>query len=254
MTNLAFDNVSALAPQVLKPEQISQQQLAEINAKLEKMTAQERVNWALMNLPHNFMVSTSFGIQSAVMLHLVTQQYPNIQVVFTDTGYLFPETYQFADELTERLSLNLKTYRASMSPAWQEARFGKLWEKGEEGIAKYNHMNKVTPMRTAQSELGVKSWFAGLRRTQSDQRNTLDVLQIVDGKFKIYPILDWSNKDVHYYLEGNGLPYHPLWEKGYVSVGDWHTTRPLEPGMSEQDTRFFGLNRECGLHEFGDGI
>ncbi|MBE1299564.1 MAG: phosphoadenylyl-sulfate reductase [Alteromonadaceae bacterium] len=254
MTNLAIDKIKNVLPSKLVPEQVTKEELVSLNRALEKMSAQERISWALMNLPHNFMLSTSFGIQSAVMLHLVTEQYPNVPVVFTDTGYLFPETYQFADQLTERLALNLKTYRSQLSPAWQEARFGKLWEKGEEGIAKYNHMNKVTPMRAAQDELGVKSWFAGLRRTQSDQRNTLNVLQLVDGKFKIYPILDWTNKDVHYYLEGHNLPYHPLWEQGYVSVGDWHTTRPLEAGMSEQDTRFFGLNRECGLHEFGDGI
>lgn len=254
MTNLAIDKIKNVLPSKLVPEQVTKEELVSLNKALEKMSAQERISWALMNLPHNFMLSTSFGIQSAVMLHLVTEQYPNVPVVFTDTGYLFPETYQFADQLTERLALNLKTYRSHLSPAWQEARFGKLWEKGEEGIAKYNHMNKVTPMRAAQDELGVKSWFAGLRRTQSDQRNTLNVLQLVDGKFKIYPILDWTNKDVHYYLEGHNLPYHPLWEQGYVSVGDWHTTRPLEAGMSEQDTRFFGLNRECGLHEFGDGI
>lgn len=254
MTNLAIDKIKNVLPSKLVPEQVTKKELVSLNKALEKMSAQERISWALMNLPHNFMLSTSFGIQSAVMLHLVTEQYPNVPVVFTDTGYLFPETYQFADQLTERLALNLKTYRSQLSPAWQEARFGKLWEKGEEGIAKYNHMNKVTPMRAAQDELGVKSWFAGLRRTQSDQRNTLNVLQLVDGKFKIYPILDWTNKDVHYYLEGHHLPYHPLWEQGYVSVGDWHTTRPLEAGMSEQDTRFFGLNRECGLHEFGDGI
>ena len=254
MTNLAIDKIKNVLPSKLVPEQVTKEELVSLNKALEKMSAQERISWALMNLPHNFMLSTSFGIQSAVMLHLVTEQYPNVPVVFTDTGYLFPETYQFADQLTERLALNLKTYRSHLSPAWQEARFGKLWEKGEEGIAKYNHMNKVTPMRAAQDELGVKSWFAGLRRTQSDQRNTLNVLQLIDGKFKIYPILDWTNKDVHYYLEGHDLPYHPLWEQGYVSAGDWHTTRPLEAGMSEQDTRFFGLNRECGLHEFGDGI
>ena len=73
-------------------------------------------------------------------------------------------------------------------------------------------------------------------------------------QFKLYPIIDWSNKDLHYYLKDNGLDYHPLWEQGYVSIGDWHTTQSLQEGMSEQDTRFFGLKRECGLHEFGDGI
>lgn len=238
----------------LDASQITSEELAEINLNLESATAQERVSWALENLPHNFMLSSSFGIQAAVMLKLVTEQYPDIPVVLTDTGYLFPETYQFADELAEKLTLNLKVYRSVISPAWQEARFGKLWEKGEEGLAKYNHMNKVTPMRKAQEDLNVTSWFAGLRRTQSDQRNNLSVLQVVDGKFKVYPVLDWTNKDVHYYLDEHGLPYHPLWEKGYVSVGDWHTTRPLELGMSEQDTRFFGLKRECGLHEYGDGI
>ncbi len=230
-------------------------ELEEINLRLESMNAQERVTWALENLPHNIMLSSSFGIQAAVMLHLVTQQYSDIPVVFTDTGYLFPETYLFADELAERLNLNLKTYRSPLSPAWQEARFGKLWEQGEEGITQYNKMNKVEPMKQAQEELGIQSWFAGLRRSQSGSRQNLKVLQqLPDGKFKFYPVLDWSNKDVHYYLKDNDLPYHPLWEQGYVSLGDWHTTKPLEPGMTEEETRFFGLKRECGLHEFGDGI
>ncbi|MCC2607891.1 phosphoadenylyl-sulfate reductase [Planctobacterium marinum] len=254
MINAALNPVADLPGNKLNPADVSREQLQDLNSMLESSTAQERIQWAATHLPQNFMVSSSFGIQAAVMLKLVTEQMPDIPVVFTDTGYLFPETYQFADELTERLGLNLKTYRANLSPAWQEARFGKLWEKGEEGLAKYNHMNKVTPMRNAQEELQIQSWFAGLRRTQSDQRNTLSVLQVVDNKFKVYPILDWTNKDVHYFLEEHNLPYHPLWEQGYVSVGDWHTTRPLEAGMSEQDTRFFGLKRECGLHEFGDGI
>lgn len=98
------------------------------------------------------------------------------------------------------------------------------------------------------------TWFAGLRRSQSDSRETLPVLQKIGKQFKVYPIIDWTNKDLHYYLKDNELPYHPLWEEGYVSIGDWHTTQSLQEGMSEQDTRFFGLKRECGLHEFGDGI
>lgn len=233
---------------------LDEAELNGINLELEGMSAQQRVTWALENLPHNMMLSSSFGIQAAVMLHLVTQQYPDIPVVLTDTGYLFPETYQFIDELTDRLKLNLKIYRSPLTPGWQEARYGRLWEKGKEGIARYNHMNKVTPMRQAQDELEVNTWFAGLRRTQSDMRSNLSVVQRLQETIKIYPILDWTNKDVHYYLEEHNLPYHPLWEKGYVSVGDWHTTRALEPGMSEQDTRFNGLGRECGLHEDGAGI
>jgi len=233
---------------------ISNSELTDINADLEARSAQERIAWALEHLPGDHIVSSSFGAQSAVMLHLLTQAKADIPVVLTDTGYLFPETYQFIDTLVERLSLNLHVYQSSMSAAWQEARFGRLWEKGVEGIEQYNRMNKVEPMQRALKALNAGTWFAGLRRSQSDSRERLPVLQKVNGQFKIYPIIDWSNKDLHYYLKNNDLPYHPLWEQGYVSIGDWHTTQSLQEGMSEQDTRFFGLKRECGLHEFGDGI
>ncbi|WP_199271721.1 phosphoadenylyl-sulfate reductase [Paraglaciecola sp. L3A3] len=233
---------------------LSAEALAEINLSLEQQTPQQRVTWALDNLPGNFMLSSSFGAQAAVMLHMVTQEFPDIPVVLTDTGYLFPETYQFIDELTERLKLNLQVYRAKMSPAWQEAQMGKMWEQGLEGIEKYNTLNKVEPMQTALKELEIKTWFAGLRRSQSDMREKLPVIQQLKGQAKVYPIINWSNRDVHMYLKEHNLPYHPLWEKGYVSIGDWHSTRSLEEGMNEQDTRFLGLKRECGLHEFGDGI
>lgn len=254
MTNLAIEQLSSVTQDPTLEVEFSAETIAELNLDLESMSAQQRVSWALDNLPAGFMLSSSFGAQSAVMLHLLTQQFPDIPVVLTDTGYLFPETYQFIDELTKKLNLNLKVYRSPISSGWQEARYGKLWEKGIEGIEQYNQMNKVIPMQHALEELGSKTWFAGLRRTQSDTREKLQVFQKLEKQFKVYPIIDWSNKDVHYYLKEHGLPYHPLWEKGYVSIGDWHTTRSLEEGMSEQDTRFFGMKRECGLHEFGDGI
>jgi len=75
------------------------------------------------------------------------------------------------------------------------------------------------------------------------------VLAVSVGRFKLHPVIDWSNRDVYLYLKRHNLPYHPLWDQGYVSVGDTHTSRPLQPGMREEDTRFFGLKRECGLHE-----
>lgn len=254
MNNLAESPV----PQASRPGALSfdtpAQELRAINQQLEAMSAQDRVAWALANLPQNVVLSSSFGIQAAVMLHLLTEQYPDIPVILTDTGYLFPETYRFVDELTERLKLNLKVYRSPMSSAWQEAKYGKLWEEGIAGIEQYNQMNKVEPMQRALAEHEAKTWFAGLRRSQSDSREKLPILQKLSQQFKVFPIADWSNKDVHYYLKEHNLPYHPLWEQGYVSMGDWHTTKPLELGMSEQDTRFNGLKRECGLHEFGDGI
>lgn len=223
--------------------------LAPYNRELEKLSAPERVRWALANLPGGHILSSSFGIQAALMLHLVSREQADIPVVLTDTGYLFPETYHFIDELSARLSLNLKIYRAELTPAWQEARFGRLWEQGVEGITRYNQINKVEPMERAQRELNARTWFSGLRREQSGSRQNLPILGIQRGRFKFLPVIDWSNKDVHYYLKEFDLPYHPLWEQGYLSVGDTHTTVKWEPGMSEEQTRFFGLKRECGLHE-----
>lgn len=223
--------------------------LADVNAQLEKLSAQQRVTWALENLPGQFVLSSSFGIQAAVCLHLVTQQRPDIPVILTDTGYLFPETYQFIDELTDKLALNLQVFRATESPAWQEARYGKLWEQGVEGIERYNDINKVEPMNRALDTLQAQTWFAGLRREQSGSRAHLPVLAVQRGVFKILPIIDWDNRTVYQYLTEHGLKYHPLWDRGYLSVGDTHTTRKWEPGMAEEETRFFGLKRECGLHE-----
>lgn len=231
------------------PRDEQAQALAEVNRELATFNAEDRVRWAFDNLAGEFMLSSSFGIQGAVMLHLVTRVQPDIPVVLTDTGYLFPETYQFIDALTERLRLNLKVYRAELTPAWQESRFGRLWEQGVEGLDRYNQMNKVEPMQRAMNDLRVGTWFSGLRRDQANSRAQLPVLAVQRGVFKVLPVVDWSNKDVHYYLQRFDLPYHPLWEQGYVSVGDVHTTSKLEPGMTEEETRFFGLKRECGLHE-----
>ncbi|AFL73415.1 phosphoadenylyl-sulfate reductase [Thiocystis violascens] len=223
--------------------------IASANGHLSGLSARERVAWAMDQLPGKHMLSSSFGVQAAVMLHLVTSVAPRIPVVFVDTGYLFPETYRFVDELTERLDLNLHVYRSPLSSAWLEARHGKLWESGLDGIEHYNRLNKVEPMRQALKELEVGSWFAGLRRDQSNSRREVPVLASKDGRFKIHPIVDWRDRDVYRYLKRHDLPYHPLWEQGYVSVGDVHTTRRLEPGMLAEETRFFGLKRECGLHE-----
>jgi len=216
---------------------------------LERASAEQRVRWAGEQFGDELIMTTSFGTHSAVMLHLVTSVYPDIPVVFIDTGYLFPETYRFSAELSERLNLNLKKYRAERSAAEQEALFGKLWERGEEGLRRYNLMNKVEPMDRAVRELGAKAWLAGLRRSQGASRSERPALQRQNQLTKVYPIIDWDNRRMHQYLTEHELPYHPLWDEGYVSLGDWHSTSKLMPGMSEEETRFGGLKRECGLHE-----
>jgi phosphoadenosine phosphosulfate reductase len=216
---------------------------------LEKMGARERITWAVERYGEGLAMSTSFGIQSAVMLHLVTRIVPEIPVIFVDTGYLFPETYRFAAELEERLSLDLRVYTPRWTAARQEAIHGRRWEGGMEGLKAYNLENKVEPMNRALRDLKASAWLSGLRRSQSRSRAGLKVIQRQQRTIKIHPIVDWSEKAVYEYLKAHDLPFHPLWEHGYVSVGDWHSTAPLKPGMEAESTRFNGLKRECGLHE-----
>ncbi len=222
--------------------------LAALNAALAELDAEQRVAWALRHTPGRHVLSSSFGAQSAVSLHLVSRQQPDIPVVLIDTGYLFPETYRFVDTLVERLALKLEVYRPRIGIGWMEARYGRLWEQGLEGLERYNAIRKVEPMRRALDELGCGSWFAGLRRNQARSRAAIDFVAFRNGRWKIHPLADWSDRDIGMYLQKHGLPYHPLWEQGYISIGDTHTSRRWEPGMDPEDTRFFGLKRECGLH------
>ena len=228
--------------------------LAKVEIELEKASAEERVSWAVEVFGDELIMTTSFGTHSAIMLHLVTRIVPDIPVVFVDTGYLFPETYRFAQELSERLDLKLKKYRALSTGAEQEALYGKLWKQGLDGLKRYNLINKVEPMNRAVEELGAKAWLSGLRRSQSNSRSDRLAVEQQNRMTKIYPIIDWDNREAHQYLTKHSLPYHPLWDQGYVSLGDWHSTSKLEAGMTEEETRFGGLQRECGLHESSGSV
>ena len=234
--------------------QLSSQDIREADQKLEAMTAPERIRWAVDMFGDKLILSTSFGIQSAVMLHLSTQVNPGIPIIFVDTGYLFRETYLFAQQLTLRLNLNIKKYESLISPAEQETVEGRLWEKGKSGLEKYNFTRKVEPMNRALQEIGALAWMAGLRREQAQSRKNLPVIQQQNKTIKIHPIIDWTDEDIYNYMQKHNLPTHPLSEQGYVSVGDWHSTSKLNEGMIAENTRFNGIKRECGLHELSNRI
>jgi phosphoadenosine phosphosulfate reductase len=216
---------------------------------LENKTAQQRIKYILEHIQGPFALTSSFGAQSAVSLHMLTQIDKNIPVILIDTGYLFPETYRFIDQMCDRLNLNLKVYKSELSPAWLESRHGKLWSQGLDGINKFNNIMKVTPLDKALDELGIDAWFSGIRNNQSLTRKYKKVIEIKNNRIKIHPIIDWTDKDIYDYLSKHNLPYHPLWKKGYVSIGDTHTSQPLGVNMLAEDTRFFGLKRECGIHD-----
>ncbi len=239
--------------QLKYPASVSKDQsidLKSIEQQLSNKSASQIVEWAAGTFADGLVMSTSFGIQSALMLHLVTQIVPNIPVIWVDTGYLPAETYKFAEQLIDRLKLNIKVYQSSISSARMEALFGRLWEQEDlEALNRYDRIRKVEPMQRALKELNATAWLAGLRRDQTDYRKTLRLVDRQGEQYKILPILNWTSRDIYQYLTAYDLPYHPFFDLGYVTVGDWHSSRPLTAtDTNDRSTRFRGLKQECGLH------
>ena len=183
--------------------------LAEANRELAAKSPQERILWTREVFGEGLVMSSSFGLQSSVLLHLANETVPEIPVIFVDTGYLFKETYLYAEQVTKQLDLNLKVYSSPVTPARFEALHGKPWDR--------------------------------------------PFIELQNKVYKIYPILDWDYTKVLTWMLKHDLPFHPLAREGYVALGDTHSTKMLEDGMSAEDTRYDGLKWECGLHEGGHG-
>jgi phosphoadenosine phosphosulfate reductase len=221
----------------------------ELSAILAPLKAHERLLQLMEIYGNRLVASTSFGLQAAVMLHLIKEHAPEIPIIFVDTGYGFPETYQFAQSFIEDWGLDIQIFNPAISAARQEALYGKLWEQGREGNQKYSLLNKVEPMNRALSNLGGDVWLSGLRRSQSSSRVDRAFSEQQKATTKVYPILDWADAQLSAYFHEHDLPRHPLEKQGYLTMGDWHSTRLPKAGECAEETRFGGQKYECGLHE-----
>ena len=234
--------------------------LVVLNRDLGKLDAAQRIAYALQRLPGNHVASTSFGAQSAAFLHLLQRVQPQLPIVFVDTQFLYPETYEFAELLSSKLALNVRRIAPLNSAQWSETAVKNLNNQGLEAITRYNVAHKVQPMQAELARQNCMSWFAGLRRSSANSRAALEFVSWQNGRYKVHPLADWTDRDIGKYLAANDLPYHPLWAQGYVSIGDRYLTRPLTEAESaagadaSEQTRFFGLKRECGLHEAQDDL
>jgi len=243
-----------MADTAINPHPPAAFDLATVNVDLAEKSSEAVVRWASDTFGDGLVMTTSFGMQAAVMLHLVTRVVPGIPIIFIDTGFHFRQTYEFADQLTDRLNLNLKVYHPLQSAAWFLAQHGELWNQGDtddqrrDSLTRYDQMRKVEPMQRALQQLGATAWLAGLRKGQTDHRAMLDKVAQQGGQHKVHPILTWTMRDVHHYLKAHDLPYHPLRDKGYASIGDWHSTFPMGETEDERAGRFHGLKQECGIH------
>ena len=230
---------------------------------LEPREAIDRLRWAHGAFGEGFALTTSFGIQSAVLLHMVSELIQQgtataIPVIWVDTGYLPPETYRYAEQLCALLSLTPRVIQAEMSPARMEALHGRLWESGSVAdLELYNRLRKVEPLDRAFADLEISCWASGVRGRQTEHRSRMQPLEAVRGCWSVRPLLSWTARDVFYYMEEHQLPQHPLFSKGYSTVGDWHTSAPDDGATRGRSTRFGGLKQECGIHMpglMGEGI
>jgi len=197
-------------------------------ADLEALNPADRISWAREKFSGQALATTSFGAQSAAFLHLLTTHWPDLPVVFIDTGYHFPETLTFARELTQRFGLNLKTYRPLLSPAEIESRHGKLWEQGPEGLETFHEIIRVEPMRQAFRDLQPALWLAGLRRSGSEHRQKQEVLSRQDSRWKLLPILEWTDREVGDYLKS---PPSPIIPSGPRAMSPLETASPRNAWM-----------------------
>ena len=228
-----------------------QPNLRKYNQELVNMKPQEMLTWGYEKFDNQFAITTSFGIQSSVLLNMVSQSglQKNIKIFWIDTGYLPQETYHYAQKLINDLSLEIEVLQSELSPARMEALHGKLWETNKASdLDKYHELRKIKPLENALEKYNIQCWASGIRSSQTEDRNKMNFLDLIRQRLSLRPLLNWTNKDIFYYMEENNLPAHPLFIKGYSTVGDWHSSSPDGINIKGRATRFGGIKQECGIH------
>ena len=224
--------------------------LEKINAELEAKKPQAIVAWAVGEFAPRFAMTSSFGPESGVLLHMLSRVDPAVPVLFLETGYHFPETLEYKAKLAGLLGLtNVVDLRADEKEkaAFVAKHGGVPYEKDPDGCC---HINKVEPLDRALKNYD--AWMSGIRRGQTDFRKSVRIVEEYEGGlYKISPLANFTSRDTWWYLKEHQIPQHPLFEKGYMSVGCWPCTRPIQAGDDERSGRWAGKNKkECGIHTF----
>ena len=214
----------------------------------------EILRWCITTLPSLFQ-ETAFGLTGLTTLDMLSKmKIPRPQMVdllFFDTLHHFPETLRLIDRIRVSYPLvNLHVYKPASSETAQDFALQhgeKLWETNDE---LYDWLAKVEPAQRAYKELQVGAVLTGRRRSQGGKRGDIDVIEVDEaGLVKVNPFANWSFEQVQNYIKANNVPYNELLDRGYKSIGDWHSTKPVEAGESERAGRWQGQQKtECGIH------
>jgi phosphoadenosine phosphosulfate reductase len=213
--------------------------LQPVPEELEALSAEDLLRWAHEEFGERLCLTCSWQRQSSALVHMVSELGLDVDVIELDTLVLFPETYDTRDKLVERYALTLKSFRP-IDP------IDRLWETD---VDRCCGIRKVEPLERALA--GYDAWITGIRRDQSPSRANAQKVEWSEryGVWKIQPLVDWSSKRVDAYLTVNEIPYNPLHDQGYPSIGCIHCTRPVAAGEDDRAGRWAGSTKlECGIH------
>jgi phosphoadenosine phosphosulfate reductase len=220
--------------------------VAELNARLREASPQEILAAAIERLGERLALVSSFGAESAVLLHMAAQIRPDIPVLFLDTGMLFGQTLDYRKSLVARLGLSdVRDLRPQYQDLATQDPSANLWRTDTDACC---HIRKVLPLDRALD--GFDGWITGRKRFQGGDRLRLQVVELGDGgRLKFNPLANWNKQQLEAYATEHDLPPHPLVEFGYPSIGCWPCTQPVEEGQDERAGRWSGSQKtECGIH------
>jgi phosphoadenosine phosphosulfate reductase len=235
----------------------SQEQIADAAAQLANESPQAILRWAVEAFHPRLTMATAFGAEGCCLIHMLADIQPGVRIFNLETGYQFPETLELRERIKERYGIEVEYVRPDQTVAEYEAEHGgPLYEMRPDQCC---HDRKIVPLR--QTLVGYEAWISAIRKDQTQDRARADVVQW-DAKFdlvKINPLLGWTKREVWGFLIKNDVPYNPLHDKNYPSIGCWPCTLSVGEGEDERAGRWAGkLKKECGLHviehQGGSGI
>ncbi len=225
----------------------SPEALERISPELEALGAQEAVRWAVQQYPHGLVLASSFGAEDMVLIDMLTRVDRHPTIFYLDTGLLFPETYELIRRAEGRYGFEAVRVAADLSLEEQGRQYGPaLWSTAPDQCC---HIRKVLPLKNYLKDQ--TAWITGIRRDQTPFRKNSPVVGFDPnhGLVKINPLAPWTQKDVFRYLVKNNVPYNPLHDMGYPSIGCMPCTRSVNPGDDPRAGRWAGQEKtECGLH------
>jgi phosphoadenosine phosphosulfate reductase len=223
------------------------QALQVLNEAFETQAPQDVLAYAIGTYFPDVVLASSFGAEDVVLIDMVHRLNPKTPILYLDTDFLFKETYSTRDRLIQKYGITLIQVKSLLTPERQAEKFGdKLWERRPDECC---NQRKVEPL--ARALKGYKAWITGIRREQSPTRANAKLVEW-DPKFglvKFNPLAQWKTEDVWTYIKLYEVPYNPLHDQNYPSIGCTYCTRPVQPGEDPRAGRWAGFAKtECGLH------